>query len=475
MLRVKNSFIYALALMGLDAVLVIAAFFISFQLRNAYYLIKIGEGPISIDLYFWLIPVLIAVHLGTMAFTGIYYSSRRQLYVATSWQVIQGVVLGGLLSASIVFYTKSQLLSRLYFALFSVITLILMLLAHNAVVYLLGWLHRQGFHQRRVLIVSDPKKIERALALFKKQPQWGFMPVGYLSALNQVQEKKAAGLLCLGKYSEAEKVFESHIIDEVFFNVAASDLEKIQPIIELCEIHGAPFHFYSDILPVKYSKPRLDFFLDEPVLSYYRRYLSMDQKIIKRILDFIGGFIGSLLTLFITPFIFILIKFEDRGPVFFVQQRVGVNRRPFYVIKFRTMRVDAEQIRKKLEEKNEMKGNLFKMKNDPRVTKVGNFLRKTSLDEFPQFFNVLLGQMSLVGPRPLPLSDMTKYDSHHYRRLRAKPGLTGFWQVRGRNKIVSYERMVELDNRYIDYWSIGLDLKIIWQTLKILLLKKTGY
>jgi lipopolysaccharide/colanic/teichoic acid biosynthesis glycosyltransferase len=139
------------------------------------------------------------------------------------------------------------------------------------------------------------------------------------------------------------------------------------------------------------------------------------------------------------------------------------------------MRVDAEQIRKKLEEKNEMKGNLFKMKNDPRVTKVGNFLRKTSLDEFPQFFNVLLGQMSLVGPRPLPLSDMTKYDSHHYRRLRAKPGLTGFWQVRGRNKIVSYERMVELDNRYIDYWSIGLDLKIIWQTLKILLLKKTGY
>jgi exopolysaccharide biosynthesis polyprenyl glycosylphosphotransferase len=301
-------------------------------------------------------------------------------------------------------------------------------------------------------VIGNPKKIPEVLALLRRKPEWGFHVVDSVTP----SEKKV------------REIFSTQIIDEVFFHVTPEELAKLQPILELCEIHGAPLHFYSDILPLKYSKPRLEFFLDEPVLSYYRKYLSLDQIIMKRLLDLMGGLVGSLLTVLITPGIALLIKLEDGGPIFFSQKQVGVNRRHFTVYKFRTMRVDAPKLRKKLQAKNEMKGNLFKMKDDPRITRVGKWLRKTSLDEFPQFFNVLMGTMSLVGPRPLPVEDMEHYEQHHYRRLRAKPGITGFWQVRGRNKIQSYERMVQLDNRYIDYWSIGLDLSILFQRVAVL-------
>lgn len=458
MLRVKNSIIYALGLMTLDALLVVITFYSAFYLRNLYYLSTVGQAPIDINLYNWLLPILIAVHLFTLWFTGLYLSSRRQLFLQTSFQVLQGVLLGGFISASVIFYTKSQLLSRLYFVIFSLILLVLMLAVHNLIVFFLGLIHKRGFHQRKVLVVANKNNVAQALAIFKRQPQWGF------NVVKIVDPQDAS-----------EKIFDAISVDEVFLNITPQEMDKVQNIIVLCEIRGIPFHFYSNILPVKYSKPQLDFFMDEPVLSYYRKYLSMDQKLIKRGLDILGGLLGSVLTLLLTPFVFILIKIEDGGPVFFKQNRIGLKQNIFQVYKFRTMRVDAEKLEEGLKSQNEMKDTLFKMKEDPRVTRIGKWLRKTSLDEFPQFFNVLIGQMSLVGPRPIAEKYINKYEEHHYHRLNMKPGLTGLWQVRGRNKIVSYERMVELDNRYIDYWSIWMDIKIIWQTLKILLLKKTGY
>ena len=194
---------------------------------------------------------------------------------------------------------------------------------------------------------------------------------------------------------------------------------------------------------------------------------SAGQLVLKRIMDICGGLAGCILTgiifLFVAPAIYI----KSPGPIFFSQYRVGKNGRKFKIYKFRSMYMDAEERKKELESQNEMNGFMFKMKDDPRITKVGKFIRKTSIDELPQFFNVLKGDMSLVGTRPPTVDEFRQYESHQKRRLSAKPGITGLWQVSGRNNIKDFEDVVKLDVQYIDNWSIGLDIKIILKTIKV--------
>ena len=174
---------------------------------------------------------------------------------------------------------------------------------------------------------------------------------------------------------------------------------------------------------------------------------------------------ASVITLALLPFIAIAIFIDNPGPVFFRQKRVGKNGRIFNIFKFRSMCRDAEQKKAELESGNEMEGLMFKLENDPRITRVGRFLRKTSLDEFPQFFNILAGDMSLVGTRPPTLDEYEQYDAHYKRRLSMKPGLTGMWQVSGRSDIKDFDEVVKLDLEYIDNWSMSLDIKILFKTI----------
>jgi exopolysaccharide biosynthesis polyprenyl glycosylphosphotransferase len=172
----------------------------------------------------------------------------------------------------------------------------------------------------------------------------------------------------------------------------------------------------------------------------------------------------------------IIVKLDSPGPFFYKQERVGLHGRRFKALKFRTMYINADQLQKELEARNEMQdGVLFKMKDDPRITKVGKFLRRSSLDELPQLFNVLLGEMSLVGPRPLPLRDVQKFSEHHFIRQEVLPGITGLWQVSGRSNITSFEEVVRLDTFYIENWSIWLDMQILLRTALVLLQKKGAY
>lgn len=194
------------------------------------------------------------------------------------------------------------------------------------------------------------------------------------------------------------------------------------------------------------------------------------QILLKRTMDIVGALIGLLLTgiafLIFAP----IVKIQSPGPIFFKQQRVGKNGRIFDMYKFRTMCVDADKQKEELEEQNEMQGMMFKMKNDPRIFPVGRFMRKFSIDELPQFWNVLRGQMSLVGTRPPTVEEYEKYDLHHRARLSSKPGITGLWQVSGRNNITDFEEVVRLDVQYINEWTLGLDIKLLFMTLKIVLM-----
>ena len=207
---------------------------------------------------------------------------------------------------------------------------------------------------------------------------------------------------------------------------------------------------------------------DIPVVTFANRFYDVNKLALKRIIDIVGSLVGIVITLILSIFIAPAILIESRGPLIFKQKRVGKNGRFFYVYKFRSMYKDAEERKKALMEKNEMKGHMFKMTDDPRITKVGKFIRKTSLDELPQFFNVLIGDMSLVGTRPPTVEEFKEYEGYHKRRLSMKPGITGMWQVSGRSNIEDFEDVVRLDLEYIDKWSIGLDFKILLKTVGVI-------
>ena len=187
--------------------------------------------------------------------------------------------------------------------------------------------------------------------------------------------------------------------------------------------------------------------------------------LIKRLIDIVGAVVGMMITAVLAVFIAPIIKMESRGPLFFKQVRVGKNGRPFLFYKFRSMYLDAEEQKEFLRGQNEMEGNMFKVTNDPRVTKVGRFLRRTSLDEFPQFWNVLKGDMSLVGTRPPTMDEYENYEAWQKRRISFRPGITGLWQISGRSNIKSFDEVVKLDLEYIDNWSLGLDMKILVKTV----------
>ena len=204
-----------------------------------------------------------------------------------------------------------------------------------------------------------------------------------------------------------------------------------------------------------------------PVITFANNVYDYRQLFIKRLMDIVGSIVGLAITGVIMIFLAPILKLESPGPLFFKQKRVGKNGRYFYIYKFRSMYVDAEERKKELMDKNKMDGLMFKMDNDPRITKVGRFIRKTSIDELPQFFNVLKGDMSLVGTRPPTVDEFKQYETYHKRRLSVKPGITGLWQVSGRNRITNFEDVVKLDLKYIDNWSIALDIKILFKTVAV--------
>ena len=197
--------------------------------------------------------------------------------------------------------------------------------------------------------------------------------------------------------------------------------------------------------------------------------LSTTEAFFKRSFDILGGIIGGLLTIIILAFLAIPIKLESEGPIIFKQPRIGKNGRIFNIYKIRSMYVDAEERKAELMSENDMNGHMFKMENDPRITKIGRFIRRTSLDEFPQFWNVLKGDMSLVGTRPPTVEEFQEYESHHKRRLSMRPGITGMWQVSGRSDIQDFEEVVHLDTEYIDNWSAWLDIKILFKTIGVVI------
>jgi len=252
----------------------------------------------------------------------------------------------------------------------------------------------------------------------------------------------------------------------VILNARHAYFEHVENIVKACELEGVEVWLVADFFGTHISRTTFDELHGHPLLVFRTTPETSWESLVKQLLDFFGALVLLMLTSPIFLIIAAVIKFTSPGPIFFRQKRSGLNGTPFTLYKFRTMVTNAEQVKHELAAMNEMSGPVFKVTNDPRVTPVGKFLRRYSLDELPQFWNVLCGNMSLVGPRPLPVDEVKRFnDFAHRRRLSVKPGITCLWQVSGRNKISDFKDWVRLDLEYIDNWSLWLDLKILFKTI----------
>ncbi|HTB82518.1 MAG TPA: sugar transferase [Candidatus Sulfotelmatobacter sp.] len=262
------------------------------------------------------------------------------------------------------------------------------------------------------------------------------------------------------------ELLHEHSVSGVMVSARHIQIERVENVIHLCETEGVEAWLVADIFATQIARASFDEMFGSPLLVFRTTPETSWQMLAKLLLDFFGALTLVILAALPMFIIALLVKWTSRGPVFFRQQRSGLNGQPFEIFKFRTMVTNAEQFKHELAAMNEMTGPVFKVTNDPRVTPLGRFLRKWSLDELPQLFNILRGDMSLVGPRPLPVDEVRRFnDLAHRRRLSVKPGLTCLWQVSGRNKISDFKEWVRLDLEYIDNWSIWLDIAILIRTI----------
>jgi exopolysaccharide biosynthesis polyprenyl glycosylphosphotransferase len=346
-------------------------------------------------------------------------------------------------------------------------TLLLLLTFRFAMRTLFAQLHRAGYGVRRAVVVGANQRTARLVEALQARHSLGYRIEGIIDDMPERAEAlKPLGVPYLGSTQALTDLLNSGHVDEVYVSLPLrSQYETIQDVAHKCEAAGVPVHLVADLFPVRIATSRIMLIEDIPLISLSPICEAHFRLAIKRLVDFAGStvLIAALSPVFLT--IALLIKLESEGPVFFTQERVGQNQRRFRMIKFRSMIANAEAMRKALEAMNEADGPVFKIRQDPRVTKVGGFIRKFSLDEFPQLFNVWVGHMSLVGPRPPIPSEVEQYTWPQRRRLSVKPGMTGLWQVSGRSD-VNFTQWVEMDLSYIDTWSLWRDLVILLKTFR---------
>jgi len=334
----------------------------------------------------------------------------------------------------------------------------------------LGGVRTHGRNLRNMLIVGTN---QRALDFAKKihaKPALGYRIVGFVDEpWNGIDEFKQTGFPLSCDFSGLPTLLRSSVVDEVVLALPVRSLHsRASEIAALCEEQGIVVRLF-DVLDLKSSRTRAEEFDGQHVITHYRGSLDGWAGFVKRGIDIAVSLLALIALSPVFLIAAILIKLTSRGPVMFVQKRLGLNKRHMHVHKFRTMVEDAEKQIKDLEHLNEVSGPVFKIKNDPRITPIGRILRKTSIDELPQLWDVLKGDMSLVGPRPLPVRDYEGFsEDWQRRRFSVRPGITCLWQVNGRSSI-PFEQWMELDLQYIDKWSLWLDLEILLRTIPAVL------
>ncbi|MBC8255691.1 MAG: sugar transferase [Candidatus Marinimicrobia bacterium] len=374
------------------------------------------------------------------------------------------------------FLLKTDLFKRSTIGFFGLISFLLLLLKRGGMKYFLSSIREEGFDPKNILIIGSHKRAERIIHEFGEHREYGLRIRSILDPDTSRIGQAVDGMVVTGDMSNFRETLKDLEIDEVFFAIDLTMIEDIHNIFNYLDNIGVNYHMMINESVHTYSDKNLNIqpissnYYGMPMLSFHSVTASHFKLYIK---NGIEKAFAVLLIIFSFPILLLfglLVYFTSKGPIFFKQERVGLHGRKFYQYKLRSMIVDAEELKEKYTHLNEQSGPVFKIKNDPRLTKIGKIMRKYSIDELPQLFNILLGSMTLIGPRPLPVSEVKEFNEDFlHRRHSMKPGVTGLWQVTGRNNIKDFNKWVKLDLEYIDNWSFMMDFRIAVKTVSTVL------
>jgi exopolysaccharide biosynthesis polyprenyl glycosylphosphotransferase len=380
-------------------------------------------------------------------------------------------LLGTLILFAMDFILRFEYIPRTYVGIFFIVNFSSLTLEKIIVFNIAKQIRKRGKDRKKVLVVGSGPKAKNFIETVESNIGWGLDIIGLVVDVDSLKEKERYGRKILGSNQEIAEILHQYPVDEVIICASGNELNRIEfeEVFEICEREGVQIRVHSDFLGKLTKKVTVDHVYGLSIISYLNTPHNEWALYLKRLIDILVS--GILLIMLLPVFIVIaiVVKLTSKGPVLYEWNVMGFNKKSFRSWKFRTMAKDADIQKESLMSLNEMKGPVFKIKNDPRITKVGRFLRKFSLDELPQLWSVFKGDMSLVGPRPAFPHELGRYESWHRRKLSIKPGITCLWQVNGRNKINDFNEWARMDLEYIDNWSLWLDFKILLKTVRVAL------
>ncbi len=471
MLRQKARAI-ALGVLLTDLALTAVSLPLSWVLRHGYLTSafpSIFPLPLqSLDQYLLLLIFIVPIW-GLLLFAAGFYRSHRTLPLGEELWAAAKVSFGGTVILVLVIYgLRMEFVSRWFLVLFGAVNFLFLAGEKIALRLTSRWVRARGFNFRTAVIVGTGPKASQFADFLEAHPHWGFRVLGYLDDDNGGEIGLRGRWQCLGGIRDMESILVSEVVDEVIFVIEKGKLGEYEEALLAAERHGVRAHVSLDIFPHVLARPVLEELDGIPLLSFTTTPSNPVELVAKRAIDLALSLVLFLVTLPIQLAAAVAILVTSGRPVFFRQVRCGLNGRLFTLLKFRTMRTGAEERLSEISHLNQMTGPVFKAARDPRRTPVGRLLRRLSIDELPQLWNVIVGDMSLVGPRPPLPDEVSRYQPWQRRRLSMKPGLTCLWQVSGRNE-VDFDRWMALDLKYIDTWSPLLDLKILLKTVPAVL------
>ena len=460
-IRRKNKMIETYSILIIDVVCALASYALSLFIRtsmdrqtlNSQYQFAIGAYIVALCLMYSLFLDGNRYFFDRDNFKEFYYTVRYTLIIMV------GLVM-------ILFLTKQvYAFSRLVYIFFAIFNVVFTFIAHVVFKKYMLTYYRKSVNSTKMLVITNKLMANEVIGKLQKEKTYEY---DITAAAIYDDDKHAAEVLGVPIVASKQDLFDvvcQMMVDEVFICLPGVPTIEIRDMVQKFEEMGLVCHYNVDIFSHANPNTYVQQLAGYSVISFALQSLDSRRLLLKRCMDILGALVGLLITGIITPFVALAIKLDSPGPVFFSQVRIGKNGRRFKIWKFRSMYIDAEERKKELQAQNEVKGLMFKMEDDPRITKVGKFIRKTSIDETPQFWNILVGDMSLVGTRPPTVDEFEQYNGYYRRRLCITPGLTGMWQVSGRSDIQDFEEIVKLDLEYIDNWSLGLDIKILFMTV----------
>jgi len=476
--------LFSVAIFVLDAALLTGAFGIAYfgradlvyvqGIKSLPYLSVLGEGIKNFGAHSWLLLLIIPAWESALVWAGVFKPSRQASIVDTAWTVTACTFVAAGLFGATAFALQLTFTSRGLMVLFVPLSAIVLSTEKCLFILVLGELRRRNRDLASVLVVGTGPRACEFMRDVQHHPEWGLRIAGLVDNDRERVGTIVEGVQVTGMLDDIPKILVDTVIDLVIFMVPRKWLGYIDESVRHCQLQGVEINIALDLFDHETGRIHITTHGTTPMLTLGATAIHPWQMTIKRLVDIV---ISGILLVALSPLLLAIaaaIKLTSPGPIFYRQLRNGLHGREFSILKFRSMVQEADDLLDALRDQNEMSGAAFKMEKDPRVTPLGAFLRRFSLDELPQFINVLMGDMSLVGPRPLIASEKDKYEEWQRRRLSVRPGLTCLWQITGRST-TDFEQWMQLDLQYIDNWSILRDLKIILGTVPAMLRGRGAY